>query len=77
MGGQTFMFSSFFFSSSVGLGKGGGLDCSFCTLAKVAVTFLMRRLIALKFCTNKERIKGEFRYRVWYEFDKYSMCKER
>ena len=23
-----------------------------------------------------EHNKGEFRYRVWYEFDKYPMCKE-
>jgi len=32
----------------------------------------MCNLIALKFGTNKEHYyKGEFRYRVWYEFDKY------
>jgi len=42
-----------FFSASRGL---GGLDYSFCTLAKNC-NFLMWSLMALKFGTNKEHIK--------------------
>jgi len=55
MGGKTFMlFSSFFFFFR-GVAK-GGLDYSFCTLAKKRCNFLVCSLIALKFGKNKEHI---------------------